>query len=152
MPGFFRAENVVHVENVVAVLVVETVVFETLARLREHSPWVARRLVFEMGVADAVGRRQVDSESLQGLDVTQLLATEGKAQTCRVELTLINPPSGFARRNGGWVLTMGRSSLTPRSFLNSGTGPSTGLPPELLLPPLLLASVMAGSCGRLGDL
>lgn len=72
MPCFFRAENVVYVEDVIAVLVVEAVVLEALAWLGEHSPWVARRLVFEMGVADAVGRRQVDSESLQGLDVMQL--------------------------------------------------------------------------------
>jgi hypothetical protein len=35
----------------------------------------------------------------------------------------MKPPSGLARRNGGWPLTLGLSSVRARSLLNSGTGP-----------------------------
>lgn len=34
--------------------------------------------------------------------------------------TLMKPPSGAARRNGGWALTLGRKSLGDRIFENSG--------------------------------
>ena len=33
----------------------------------------------------------------------------------------MKPPSGAARRNGGWALTLGRRSLGDRILENSGT-------------------------------
>lgn len=38
-------------------------------------------------------------------------------------LTLMNPPSGFARRNGGCVLILGCKSAVLTHFSNCGTGP-----------------------------
>lgn len=76
MTSFFRSENVVNIEDVVAVFIVVTVVLEALAGLGEHSPWVARRLVFEVRVADAVCRGQVNSKRLEGLYATQSLIND----------------------------------------------------------------------------
>lgn len=42
-------------------------------------------------------------------------------------LTLMNPPSGLARRKGGCELTFGRRSFGARHGLNSGTGPLCGI-------------------------
>ena len=52
-----RAQNVIDVQDVVAVLVIVTIILDALARLREYSSWISRRLVLESGVADAVCRR-----------------------------------------------------------------------------------------------
>ncbi len=65
--GFFGAENVVDIENVIAVLVVVAIVLEALARLGQHTARIARGLVFETRVADAVGGGEVDGERLEGL-------------------------------------------------------------------------------------
>lgn len=48
-------------------------------------------------------------------------------------LTLMKPPSGLARLNGGCVFTRGFSSWTDLIFWNFGTGPRPGcwLPPEI---------------------
>jgi hypothetical protein len=43
-------------------------------------------------------------------------------------LTLMKPPSGFARRNAGCVLTLGFKSDIDRTLLNTGTGPLPGGP------------------------
>jgi len=55
------------------------------------------------------------------------------------ELTLINPPSGFALRKAGCELTFGCKSPIDRIFVNSGTGPLPGGP------------VAACGTGRRGD-
>ena len=40
----------------------------------------------------------------------------------------MNPPSGFARRNAGWALTLGFKSVIDSTFVNCGTGPLPGGP------------------------
>lgn len=153
MTGFFRAQNVVDIENVVTVLVVETIILQALAWLRENSPWITGRFVFEMWIADAVGGREMDGQCLQRLNKNQLAPNVHiRSENDGRERTLINPPSGFARRNGGCELTTGRSSPWFWRLLNSGTGFGVGLPPGLLLPLLLLPKLVTGSCGRRGDL
>lgn len=67
MPGLLGAEDVVDVEDVIAVLVVVAIVLDPLARLGQNTARVARRLVFESGVADAIGGGEVHSERLEGL-------------------------------------------------------------------------------------
>ena len=49
-------------------------------------------------------------------------------QNVQSQLTLINPPSGFALRNAGWALTLGCKSAIDLIFANSGTGPLPGGP------------------------
>ena len=41
VPRFFRSQDVVHVENIIAVLVVIAIVLDTLARFREYSARIA---------------------------------------------------------------------------------------------------------------
>ena len=41
----------------------------------------------------------------------------------QMRLTLMKPPSGFARRNAGCELILGSISCTAFSFLNRGIGP-----------------------------
>lgn len=67
MAGFLRAQNIVDVENIVAVLVVVAIVLDPLARLSQNSARVSRRLVFEAGIADAIGGGEVNRQSLEGL-------------------------------------------------------------------------------------
>lgn len=64
MTSFFRAEDVVDVENVVAIFIIITVVLGSFARLRQHTAGVPRGFVFEARVADAVRRRQMDGKCL----------------------------------------------------------------------------------------
>ncbi len=59
------------------------------------------------------------------------------------QLTLINPPSGFALRKAGWALTFGCKSPIDRIFVNSGTGP---------LPEGPIAACGAGRRGDFGSL
>jgi hypothetical protein len=60
-------QNVVDVEDVVAVLVVVAVVLDALAGLGQHAARVARRLVLEGRVADAVCGGQMRGQRLEGL-------------------------------------------------------------------------------------
>lgn len=60
VPGFLRTQYVIDIENVVAVLVVVTVIFQSLAGLRKDTTWVSRRLVFEARVANTICSREVD--------------------------------------------------------------------------------------------
>jgi hypothetical protein len=53
----FRAQNVVHVENVIALLVVIAIILHTLTGLGQNPPRVPGRFIFEAGIADSVGRR-----------------------------------------------------------------------------------------------
>jgi hypothetical protein len=64
----FGAQNVIHVEDVVALLVVVAIILHTLAGLGQNPPWVPGRLVFETGIADSVGRRQLRRQCLQRLE------------------------------------------------------------------------------------
>lgn len=70
--SFFGAENIVDIKDIIAVLVVEAIVLDALARLGQYSAGIARRLVLEGGVADAIGGWEMDSESLQGLQSRQV--------------------------------------------------------------------------------
>jgi hypothetical protein len=58
----------------------------------------------------------------------------------------MKPPSGFARRKGGCLLTFGLRSVILRSFLNSGTGPG------LLIGMICCCCGWCWDCMRLGDL
>jgi len=40
MAGFLRTKNVVYVEDIVAVVVIITIIFDTLAWLGKNSSWV----------------------------------------------------------------------------------------------------------------
>lgn len=55
MTSLLRPENVIHVKYVVTVLIIESVILDTLARLGEDSARVSGRLIFEAGVANAIG-------------------------------------------------------------------------------------------------
>jgi hypothetical protein len=66
---FLRPQNVVHVEDIVAILIVISIVLDALAWLRQDSPRVPRRLVFEAGIANPVCRWEMGGESLQWLHV-----------------------------------------------------------------------------------
>ena len=46
----------------------------------------------------------------------------------RLQQTLMKPPSGFARRKGGWALILGSRSLGCVTLRNLGPGP---LPPDV---------------------
>lgn len=50
-------KDIIYIEDVVAVLVVVAIVFDTLARLRENPTRILRGLIFEYWIADAVSGR-----------------------------------------------------------------------------------------------
>lgn len=54
MPSLLGAEDVVYIENVIAVFIVEAIILCALAWLREHSAGIARRLIFEVWIAYAI--------------------------------------------------------------------------------------------------
>lgn len=130
VPGLFRAEDVIDVENVVAVLVVIAIVLDPLARLGQHTAGIARRLVLESGIADAVSGGEVHGEGLERLSSQSKVSIGGDERddpgSCSL-LTLMKPPSGLARRKGGWALTLGLRSVGARILLNSGTGPLSSM-------------------------
>lgn len=64
---FLRPQNIVDIEDVITVLVVVAIILDTLARLGENSARISRRLVLEVGVTNAVRRRQVGRQCLQRL-------------------------------------------------------------------------------------
>ena len=67
VPSFFGAQNIVNIENVVAVLVIIAVILHPLARLGQDAARIPRRLVFEVWIADPVRRRKVRCERLERL-------------------------------------------------------------------------------------
>lgn len=67
MTGFLAAEDVVDIENIITILIVVAIVFHTLAGLCQHAPWVSRRLVVEVRIADTIGRGQMGCQRLKGL-------------------------------------------------------------------------------------
>lgn len=65
--SFLSPQPVVHIEDVIVVLIIVPLVMRRLARFCEDSPWVMRRLVFELGIAYAVGFGDVRRQLTQGL-------------------------------------------------------------------------------------
>ena len=68
----FGSQNVVDVEDVITILIVVAVILNALTGLGQHASRIARRLVLEARIADAVGRRQMCRQRLQGTDETAL--------------------------------------------------------------------------------
>ena len=60
-------QPVIDVEDVIIVLVVKAVVVHRLARLREDTAWVVRRLILELRIADVVGIDEIGGQLLQRL-------------------------------------------------------------------------------------
>jgi hypothetical protein len=56
---FFASKNVVHIENIIAVLIVIAVVFDSLAWFRKDTSGIPRRLVIETWIADTVCGRKM---------------------------------------------------------------------------------------------
>jgi len=56
---FLRAEDIVDIEDVVAILVVITIILDALAWFREDATWIARGLVVEATVAQLVRHGKV---------------------------------------------------------------------------------------------
>lgn len=56
---FFTPQNIIDVQNVVALLVVITIVLDPFAGFGENTSRVAGRLVVESGVADAIRGREI---------------------------------------------------------------------------------------------
>lgn len=131
VPSVFRAQYVVDIQNIVTILVVVPIVLDAFARFRENTTRVSSRFVFEPGVADAIRRGQVRCQRLQGLTSSHVSTFLRKQQEAP---TLMKPPSGCARRNGGCALILGCRSAVLTHFSNLGTGPRP----------------MGGSCGGLG--
>jgi hypothetical protein len=69
--SFLGAQNVIHVEDIIAILVIVAIVFGALARLCEDSAGVPRRLVLEARVADAICGRQMHRQSLERLYIKE---------------------------------------------------------------------------------
>ncbi len=87
MPGFLTAENVVDVKNVIAVLVIVTIVLDALTRFGEHSSGISRRFVLESRIAYAVSGRKVGSQRLQRTDEATL-GVSSSERRLRVNLRL----------------------------------------------------------------
>ena len=60
-------ENIVDIEDIIAVLIVISIVLDTLARLRQYSSRISGRLVFELRVAYPVSGGEMSRESLKRL-------------------------------------------------------------------------------------
>ena len=72
VPIVFVAKYVVHVEDVVTVFVIISIILDPLARFGQDPPWVPGGLVFELWVTDSVRRGQMCSQGLQGTDEATL--------------------------------------------------------------------------------
>jgi hypothetical protein len=70
MARLFGPENVVHIEDIITIFVVITIVLKTFAGLREDSPRISRGLVLEIRVANSVGGRQLRCQCLKRLQNT----------------------------------------------------------------------------------
>lgn len=67
MAGLLTAEDIVHIENVITVLIIVTVVLHTLARLGQYSARVPRRFVVEVRIANAIRCGEVTRQGMEGL-------------------------------------------------------------------------------------
>lgn len=77
MPGFLRPQDIVDIEDIIAIFIVIPVILHTLARLRQDAAGISRRLVFEIRIANPVRCGEVHSQSLEWL--RRLLETNGEA-------------------------------------------------------------------------
>lgn len=57
--GLFTAEDIVHVKNIIAILVIVAIVLNPLTRLRQYTPRIPRGFIVEAWIAYAVSRRKV---------------------------------------------------------------------------------------------
>lgn len=103
MPSLLRAENIIDIEDVVAVLVIVAIILHTLARLGQDTTGIPYCRVLEARVADLIGSGEVLCEGLERL--SRVYPVSGRHKTGgyynAMSLTLMKPPSGLARLNGG---------------------------------------------------
>jgi hypothetical protein len=64
MAGLLRPENVINIEDIIAIFVVEAIILCALARFRKYSARISRRFVFEARVANSVRRWEVACQGL----------------------------------------------------------------------------------------
>lgn len=55
MPSFLTAKDIVDIKNIIAVIIIVPIIFDTFARFRQNPPGVPGRFVLEEGIADPVG-------------------------------------------------------------------------------------------------
>ena len=67
MARFFGTKNIVDIKNVIAVLVVVTIILDTFAWLGEYSTRVSGGLVVELGIAQLIRRGQMRRQCLERL-------------------------------------------------------------------------------------
>lgn len=68
MTGFLASKNIVDVKDIIAVLVVISIILDSFAGLGQYSARVSRGLVVEARVAYAVGGREVSCQRLKRLN------------------------------------------------------------------------------------
>jgi hypothetical protein len=106
--GFFAAEDIVDVEDIIAVLIVISIVFNSLAGFGQYSSGVPRRLVVEPRVANAIGCGEVGGKRLKRLGgVSRVSRSYCETREECGPLTLMKPPSGLARRYAGCTFIRG---------------------------------------------
>lgn len=67
VPSLVRPQYIVHIENIVAVFVVVSIVLHPLARFGQDTARIPRRLVLEIGIAYSVGGGKMHGKGLEGL-------------------------------------------------------------------------------------
>lgn len=94
-------QDVIDIEDIITVLIIISIILRSLTRLRQDSSRIARTLVLEGRVADSIRGREMRRQGLQWLySLVSLLFQLNQILVVEV-FTLINPPSGFARRRAG---------------------------------------------------
>jgi hypothetical protein len=63
--AFFLAQNIIDIEDVVALFIVIAIILDPLARLGQNPPRILRGLILEIGVADTVSPRKMNCQCLQ---------------------------------------------------------------------------------------
>lgn len=61
---FFTPKNIVNIKNIIAIIIIVSVIFRAFTRLRQYPARVTGRLVFKTGVAYSVGGRKMCGKSL----------------------------------------------------------------------------------------
>lgn len=70
MTSLLTTQDVIDIENIIAILVIIAIILHTLAWFGQHATRVSRGLVVEVRVADAIRRRKVGRQRLEGLRMT----------------------------------------------------------------------------------
>lgn len=96
MTSLLASEDVIDVENIITILIVISIIFNAFARLGQDAAWIPRRLVVEARIANAIGCRKMGCQSLKWLWKCMSIGT--RDTDYEGVLTLMKPPSGFARR------------------------------------------------------